>query len=107
MAIKTIHTAVYLMMVMAVLYTLYAAITKTYGGLLYVSLGLVAIESLVFFGNRMECPFTALTKKYGDPKGCMDSTFFPEKCIRYTFWIFAAIFCLGSLILALNYWQIR
>jgi hypothetical protein len=58
----TIHTVIYLTMVVAVFYILYAGMTKTYSNPLYISLGLLAIEAIVFAGNGMRCPLTALAK---------------------------------------------
>ena len=101
-AVKTVHTVIYLVMVIAVFYTLYAAITRTYGMFLNISLGLLALECVVFFGNGMQCPFTNLAKKYGDPKGYVGDTFLPERITDQTFWFFGFLMLTGLAILALD-----
>jgi hypothetical protein len=76
-AVMTIHTVVYLTLVVAVLYTLYAGISKDYGSLLYVSLGLLAIEGVAFSACGMRCPLTALAKTYGSQGGYVGDSFIP------------------------------
>lgn len=100
--VKTVHTFIYLVMVAATFYIMYAAITKKYNYLLYVSLGLLTIEGIVFFGSGMKCPLTALAKQYGDPKGYVGDTLFPEKFTKYTFRVFGSILLVGLLILLID-----
>jgi hypothetical protein len=101
-AVKTTHTAIYLTMVAAIFYTLFAAITQSYTPWLYTALALLMIESAVFLGNGMKCPLTALARQYGDPKGYVGDTFLPEKYTRYTFRVFGALFAIALLILIFN-----
>lgn len=101
--VKTVHTIIYVAMVVAIFYILYAGISKTYGNLLYISLVMLAIEGMVFFGNRMRCPLTDLAKKYGDPKGYVGDTFLPERFTKYTFRLFGTILVIGLIILLINY----
>ncbi|MFA6523191.1 MAG: hypothetical protein WCS85_02385 [Candidatus Peribacteraceae bacterium] len=105
--VKTIHTIIYLIMVAAIFYTLYAAITGTYDRLLTLSLVLLAAEVIVFAGNGMRCPFTDLAKKYGDPRGYVGDTFFPEACTKHTFWFFGSLLCISLVLLALNFLHVR
>lgn len=100
--VKTIHTFIYVVMVVAIFYILYAAIVGAFGVLLYISLGLLALEGIVFFGNGMKCPLTALAKRYGDPKGYVGDTLFPERCTKYTFRVFGTILLIGLLLLLLK-----
>lgn len=101
--IKTIHTIIYLIMVISIFYIVYAGITKIYNIWLYIALALISIESIVYIGNRMTCPLTTLAKKYGDPtKGYVGDTFFPESFTDLTFKIFGSILFLGLLILVIN-----
>ncbi|HCG98770.1 MAG TPA: hypothetical protein DE036_02915 [Actinobacteria bacterium] len=101
--VKIVHTIIYITMVAAIFYILYAGISETYDNLLYFSLGLLAIEGIVFFGNRMRCPLTDLAKKYGDPKGYVGDTFLPERFTKYTFRLFGTILAIGLIILLINY----
>ena len=97
-AIKTLHTAIYAVMVAAIFYVLYCGITGTLNVLLAVSIGLVGLEGAVFFGNGQKCPLTALAKQYGDPKGYVGDIFCPEWLSRRTFSIFTSLFVVGLLL---------
>jgi hypothetical protein len=97
----------YLTLVIAVLYTLYAGISKDYGSLLYVSLGLLAIEGVVFSACGMRCPLTALAKAYGSQGGYVGDSFIPERYARHTFRVFGTILFMGLLLLALNHLDLR
>lgn len=101
--IKGIHTIVYIIMVSAIIYIIYAGITRTYNDFLYISLGLIAIEGVVLFINGMECPLTNLAKKHGDPKGYVGDSFLPEEFTqKYTFKVFGFLFAIGVLLLVFN-----
>ncbi len=102
--VKTVHTIIYLVMVISVFYVLYAAIIRSFGVWLYVALTLLAIESIVFLGNGMRCPLTNLAKRYGDPKGYVGDTFLPEKFTKYTFRVFGGLFVIGLIALAMDIW---
>jgi len=99
-AIKTLHTAVYAVMVAAIFYVLYCGVTGTLNVLLAVSIGLVGLEGAVFFGNGRKCPLTALAKQYGDPKGYVGDLFCPEWLSDRTFSIFTSLFVVGLLLVA-------
>ncbi len=105
--IKTVHTIIYLMMVWAVFYLLYAAITQTYSDWFYTALGLLVIESLVFALSGMKCPLTSLAKKYGDSKGYVGDLFIPERFAKYTFRVFGTIFLVSIVLLLLNVLNFR
>ena len=100
--VKALHTAIYAVMVAAILYVVYCGVTGTLNVLLAVSIGLVSLEAAVFLGNGRKCPLTALAKQYGDPKGYVGDIFLPEWLARRTFAIFTSLFVLGLLLVALR-----
>lgn len=106
-ALMAIHTVIYLTMVVAVFYTFYAGMTKTYGNPLSVSLGLLAAEGVVFSVSGMKCPLTALAKAYGGPGGYVGDTFIPERYAKLTFRVFGTILLTGLLLLTLNHLNLR
>jgi hypothetical protein len=106
-ALKAIHTVIYLMMVVAILYTLYAGITKTHSNLLDISLGLLTGEGTIFFGRGMRCPLTTLAKEYGDPTGYVGDILLPEWFTKFKFRFFGAILLMGLLLLTVNHWNLR
>jgi hypothetical protein len=94
-------------MVVGIFYILYAGITKTYNIWLYISLGLLAVESVVYLGNGQKCPFTDLAKKYGDEKGYVGDVFLPKKVADNTFYFFGTLLLIGIVVLILNYFGLR
>jgi hypothetical protein len=93
--IKALHTAIYAVMVAAILYVLYCGVTGTLNVLLVVSVGLVGLEGVVFLGNGRKCPLTDLARMYGDPKGYVGDLFCPEWLARRTFSISTSQFVIG------------
>jgi hypothetical protein len=49
------------------------------GIVLWVALTLLAVETVVFMGNGMKCPLTALAMRYGAEKGNAFDTFLPSE----------------------------
>ena len=97
--VRSIHTLIYIIMASSVIFILYAGITKYRGIYLTLSLILMAIEGLVFFGNGAKCPLTALAVEYGAEKGYAFDTFLPEKFTRYTFRFFGGLLFVGLVLL--------
>lgn len=100
--VRTVHTAIYLVMAAATLFILYAGIARYRGPLLTASLVLTGLEAVVFLGNGRKCPLTALAQKYGAVKGYAFDTFLPERCTKYTFRFFGTILVVGLALLVLN-----
>ena len=100
--IRTVHTIIYLVMASSVLLIFVSGIVRYRGIWLTASLVLISIESVVFLGNRMRCPLTALAQRYGATKGYAFDTFLPEKATRHTFWFFGGLLLVGVVLLILN-----
>jgi len=101
--VRALHTAIYLVMVAAIFVLLYSAIASYAGVWLWVSLALLAVESVVFVGNGFRCPLTALAVSYGAEKGYAFDTFLPESFTRHTFRFFGSLMVLGLVLLALRW----
>ncbi|MDO9222555.1 MAG: hypothetical protein Q7U20_02470 [Caulobacter sp.] len=99
-AIRTLHTAIYLVNVIAILMIDYAGVTGRTGRWLTVALVLAFIEVVVFVGSGMKCPLTAVAVRYGAGDGPIFDTFLPEPLTRNTLRIFAPLLTLGLLLLA-------
>jgi len=101
--VRAVHTAIYVVMVASIVTLLYAGATGYAGPWLWVALGLLAIESVVFVGNGMRCPLTALAVSYGAEKGYAFDTFLPEHVTRHTFRFFGSLMGVGLALLALRW----
>lgn len=101
--VRWIHTLIYVTMVAAIAMLLYAGITGYDGLGLWVSLGLLAVETVVFLGNGMKCPLTAVAVRYGAEKGHAFDTLLPERLTRYTFRFFGTLMVLGLVLMILRW----
>lgn len=98
--VKVAHTVIYMTMASATLYVFYCGLSGRRDQVLVVAAALVGFEALVFLGNGMRCPLTVLAQKYGDLKGHVGDTFFPEACTRYTFRVFGSLYASGLILIA-------
>ncbi|MBI5646598.1 MAG: hypothetical protein HY962_06670 [Ignavibacteriae bacterium] len=100
--VRFIHTAIYIVMVAAIVVLLVAGITGYSGIWLWISLGLLAGESVVFLGNGRTCPLTTMAVRYGAEKGYAFDTFLPEHWTRYTFRFFGTLMVIGLVLLGVR-----
>jgi hypothetical protein len=97
-----VHTLIYAVMVAAILYILYCGLTETTGTPLFVAIGLVTVEAIIFLGNGRRCPLTTVAQRLGDPTGHVGDTFLPERWTQYTFRVFGSLFVLGLVLVVIN-----
>lgn len=95
LAIRIIHTVVYVLMAASMVLILIFGIIGRGGSYLIISFGLVAIEVVVFVASGMKCPLTGLARKYGTPKGYAFDTLLPELIAKNTFRVFGTLLLLG------------
>jgi hypothetical protein len=101
--IRSVHTAIYLVMAASTLALVFAGVTGASGWWLGVVITLLAIESGVFVGNGFRCPLTALAVAYGAERGYAFDTFLPEPVTRLTFRIFGSLMILGLVLQTLRW----
>jgi hypothetical protein len=101
--VRAVHTAIYVVMVTSIFLVLYAGIAGG-GDWLWWPLGLLGIEVVVFVGNGMRCPLTAIAVTHGARDGRFFDTFIPEAFTRHTLAIFAPLIVLGVVLLAVRAW---
>lgn len=102
--VRGVHTAIYGVITVCVLVVLFAGATGIRGEWLWVALGLMSLEIVVFAGNGMKCPLTTLAAKYGARHGDRFDTYLPERITRHTVRIFAPLILLGLVLLAIRGW---
>jgi hypothetical protein len=98
--VRSIHSAIYIVMAISTFVLLYAGVTGSQGAWLWVALALLSVEVVVFVGSGMKCPLTAVDVRYGMETGHVFDTFLPEQLTRYTFRFFGAVMAVGLLLLA-------
>lgn len=93
--IKGLHTAIWLVMAGASFYILYCGISGRRDIVLWVSIGLLILETLVLLANRWTCPLTPIAMKYTDNRQDNFDIYLPIAIARYNKFIFGSIFLLG------------
>lgn len=101
--VRTVHTIIYLIMAASTFLLIYAGFTGAQGLWLWIALVLLGMETIIYFGNGMRCPLTALAVRYGAEKGYTFDTFLPEHITRYTFNFFGSIMVIGIALLILRW----
>jgi len=101
--IRALHTTIYLAMAAATFALLYAGISGAQGAWLWIALALLGVEVVVYLGNGMRCPLTALAVRYGAEGGYAFDTFLPERATRYTFSFFGTVMVVGLGLLLLRW----
>jgi len=101
--VRGIHTVIYIVMATSTFVLVYAGLTGSRGWWLWVALALLGTETVVFAGNGMRCPLTALAVSYGAEKGYAFDTFLPERVTRHTFRFFGSLMLFGLVLLALRW----
>jgi len=105
--IKTLHTAIWLVMASAAFYILYAGLTKTFNNWLYISIALLVLESIILMLNKWTCPLTPMAMKHTSETRSNFDIYLPETIAKYNKHIFGFIFLVGLLLVALNSIDLR
>jgi hypothetical protein len=99
--IKSVHTLVWLFFNLVLFYLFYAVVTNNIGTLVWIGLGLFALEGIVLVIFKMMCPLTILARKYSDSTRDNFDIFLPNWLARNTKLIYTSL--LGIVILMLIY----
>jgi hypothetical protein len=101
-AIKSVHSAIFVAETVAIAVLLYCAVTATYGRPLTASLAAISVEVAAMVIFRGRCPLTALAERAGAEHGAVSDLFCPQRLVPYIFGGFAALLALCLLLLAFN-----
>jgi len=98
--IKAIHTFVWLIFVVAILYICYAGAFNQVNKLVWYCVGAVLTEGIVLMINKGRCPLTSLADKYTNSQPVGFDIFLPKWLARYNKILFSTLFLIGlSLVL--------
>jgi hypothetical protein len=97
-AIKIIHTVVWLFFNVVIFYMLYAVLVNKIDKWLWIGYGLVILEGITLLIFKMFCPLTVLARKYSDATNDNFDIYLPNWLAKYTKIIYTSIFVLIILI---------
>ena len=101
--LKSVHTAIWCVFVIALLYILYAGIFNSINMLVWVCIGLIFVECVILLIYKCKCPFTLLCQKYTDNHRVGFDIFLPVWLAKNNKTIFGIIFAIG---LVLVIWRV-
>lgn len=93
--IKWIHTIVWLVFALAVLYIIYSALFDDVGMLTWLSIAAILAETLVLLAFKWRCPLTLVAQDYTSSRKDNFDIYLPEWLARNNKVIFTILFLLG------------
>ncbi len=69
LAVKMAHTIIFFIESAAIMVIVFCGLFNIHNTVLWIAVGLVMLETVVFLGNGQRCPMTAWAKALGDPTG--------------------------------------
>lgn len=103
-AIKLLHTVVFLVESVAILYILYSGLFNVRGTGLVIAVILVLAEIVVFVANGTRCPLTKLARDLGDKTGndFVADIFLPERFARLIPFVCGGLAEIGLLLVGIR-----
>ncbi|NNM17916.1 MAG: hypothetical protein HKP24_05040 [Croceitalea sp.] len=95
LAIKLIHTIIWLVFVVAIFYVLYSGISGEITLYTWLAIAMVIGEGITLLAFKMFCPLTLMARKYSDSDKDNFDIFLPNWLAKYNKLIFTTIFLLG------------
>lgn len=96
-AIKVVHTGIWVVMAAATAYALAASLGNHFDVLFFVSAALIGGEVLVLVARRFTCPLTSIAERYTDDRSPTFDIYLPRWVAKHNIRIFTAIFIFGLL----------
>lgn len=91
-AIKILHTAIWLFFNVVIFYLLYAVITNKIDKWVWIGIGLILLEGLVLLIFKNKCPLTVVARKYSDSRQDNFDIYLPNGLAKYNKLIYTSIF---------------
>lgn len=99
-AVRGLHTLIYLVLAASTLILLWAGITGRFMAVLWIVGPLLAIEIAVLLLNGAKCPLTAVVDRLSGAPGSVSDTFLPEPLTRRTLALYGPLLAIGLILLA-------
>lgn len=98
LAIKLVHTAIWLFFVTIIFYVLYCGITDRVNLYTWIAVGLVMLEGIVLAVFKAHCPLTLVARKYSNSSKENFDIFLPNWIAKYNKEIFTSIFVIAVIL---------
>lgn len=100
--IKLLHTVVFWVLSLCVLYSLFSGISGHINVWTWLAVGLVLIESIVLMVSGWTCPLTLLAEQLGAERGTVADLFLPKRFADRIFPVCGTIFGIAIALLVLR-----
>ena len=100
--IKFVHTLIFVVLCVSVLYALYSGIANRLNYWTAVASGLIAVEGIVLIFNGWRCPLTSWAERVGAKNGSVSNIFLPAWLANYLFLICTPICVVTYLIILIR-----
>jgi hypothetical protein len=100
--IKLVHTLIFWMLSLCVLYVLYSGVADRIDSWTWVAVGLLLLESVVLVASRWPCPLTLLAERLGAARGSVADIFLPRWFADRIFPICGTLFGVGLALVVLR-----
>ncbi len=97
--VKILHTAIWIFFNIVIFYLLYAVVVNKIDVWVWISLGLIGVETLILLVFKRVCPVTLLAKRYSDSERANFDIYLPHWLAKYNQLIYSSIVMLAILIL--------
>ncbi|GAB3742058.1 hypothetical protein [Spirosoma lituiforme] len=97
-AIKLIHTAIWVFFVTLIGYILYCGIADNVSQYTWIAAGLIILEGLVLLLFNGRCPLTLIARNYSDSNRDNFDIFLPNWVARYNKPIFTSLYIAGLIL---------
>ncbi|MFO7720631.1 MAG: hypothetical protein R6W85_09365, partial [Gillisia sp.] len=102
MAIKLVHTLVWLFFVIIIFYIVVSGLTNQITVFTWIAIGLVVAGGLILLIFKMFCPLTLIARKYSDSTKENFDIFLPNWLAKYNKHIFTSIFIFGVILVIIR-----
>ncbi|SMG20845.1 hypothetical protein SAMN03080602_01348 [Arenibacter troitsensis] len=98
LAIKWVHTLIWLFLVVVIFYILYSGIFNEINIYTWIGIGLIILEGIVLLVFKMFCPLTIMARKYSDSEMDNFDIFLPNWLAKYNKLIFTTLYIIGLIL---------
>lgn len=102
LAIKWVHTLIWIFFVAVIIYILYSGIFNEINIYTWIGIGLIILEGIVLLVFKMFCPLTIMARKYSDSEKDNFDIFLPNWLAKYNKLIFTTLYVIGLILVLIR-----